>query len=431
MDIGIKFEDVSSVKKRLKVEVPSEIALEKMDQVANEYRKHARLSGFRPGKAPVALVKRHFRTKIRDDVIQKLIPESYNEAIKQQGVEPLGDPNLENFTFEEGQPLVYEANFEIHPEIKLPKYKGLKISVEQKTVTDEDVENELERLRDKHSQLLAVEGRPVEKDDYVVVDLHGEYLDITEGEKAQDPIDDENIVVQVGHGHTHEAFSQSLMGMSMEQTKEFEVDYADDYPEDKLAGHKVCFNIKVNEIKSKKLPELNDEFAKDLGEFDTLEQLYSKIREGLAGQREDSRESELRSQLISQLVEGTSFEVPETLVESRIDSILQDMAHRMAHQGIDPMKANMDWSKIRSDLHPEAEKQVRGNLILEEIAIKEDVQVLSDELDVEIGKMADSMGQPVEKVRQYFQQEQHVEGLKQQIIQQKTLDYLMQNSKVK
>ncbi len=431
MDISIKFEDISPVKKRLKVEVPVEIALKKLDQVANDYRKHARLSGFRPGKAPVALVKSHFRTNIRDDVIQKLVPESYNEAIKQQGVEPLSDPTLENLTFEEGQPLVYEANFEISPEIKLPKYKGLKISVELNPVTDEDVEKELERLRDQHSQLLAVEDRSVEKDDYVVVDLHGEYLDITEEEKEQDPIEDENVVVQVGHGHTHEAFSQALMGMSMEQTKEFEVDYADDYPEEKLAGHKVCFNIKVNEIKSKQLPELNDEFAKDLGEFDTMEQLYTKIREGLAEQREESREGELRSQLISQLVEGTPFEVPETLVENRIDSILQDMAHRMSHQGIDPMKANMDWSKIRSDLRPEAEKQVRGHLILGEIAIQEEVEALSDELDVEIEKMADSMGQPVEKVRQYFQQEQHVEGLKEQIIQQKTLDNLMQSAKVK
>ncbi len=431
MDIRVEFEDVSSVKKRLKVEVPADIALKKLNQVADEYRRHARLPGFRPGKAPVALVKSHFRTKIRGDVIQKLIPESYDQAIRQQGVEPLGEPSLENLTFEEGQPLVYEANFEIHPEITLPKHKGLKISAEQKPVTDEDVQEELERLRDQHSQLVAVEDRSIQEGDYVVVDLQGEYLETAEGEKARESINDENVVVQVGHGHTHEAFTQALMGMDMAQTKEFEVDYADDYPEEKLAGHKVRFNIKVGEIKSKQLPDLNDEFAKDLGEFDTVEQVRSNIRESLSHQREESRESELRNQLVGQLVEKTTFEVPESLVEDRIDSMLRDVAYRMAHQGIDPSKANMDWVKIRADLRPEAEKQVRGHLILSEIATQEKIEVSAEELDGEMKKVADSMGQPVEKVRQYFQQDQRIAGLSQQVAREKVMDRLMQSAKMK
>ena len=265
MEIQVELEDVTTVKKRLKVEVPASIALKEMDQLAKQYKQQARLPGFRPGKAPVELIKRRFRKSIRNDVLQKLIPDSYQKAIKEKGVEPIGEPSLDNLTFEEGEPLVYEANFEIQPEIELPDYRGLKVTVESKPVTPEDVDEELDNLRETHSRLVAVEDQPIQEGDYAVIDLHGEYLEDEESENPREPFEEEGVVIQVGEEHTHEAFNKALVGTGVGEETTFEVQYESDYPEEKLAGHKLCFTVKVGEIKQKELPEPNDEFAKDLG----------------------------------------------------------------------------------------------------------------------------------------------------------------------
>jgi trigger factor len=253
MEIRVELEDVSSVKKRLKVEVPAGIALKEFDQVAKTYKQQARLPGFRPGKAPVELIKRHFKKSIRSDVLQKLIPNSYDQAIREKGVQPIGEPSLDNLTFEEGDPLVYEANFEIHPEIELSGYKGLKIKAESKPVTAEDVEEELEKMRQEHSRLVSVENRSIEKGDYVVIELEGEYLDGEEGAPPHQPFNEKNVVVNVGDEQTHEAFNKALLGSKVGEEKKFEVEYDSDYPEKKLAGHKLLFTVQIEELKEQEL----------------------------------------------------------------------------------------------------------------------------------------------------------------------------------
>ena len=422
-------EDVTTVKKRLKVEVPASLAQQEMNQVANQYKQHARLPGFRPGKAPVELIKRHFRKKIRDDVLQKLIPDSYQKAIQDKGVDPIGEPSLENLSFEEGESLVYEANFEVQPEIELPEFRGLKVVVEAKPVTPEDVDKELGELRETHSRLIAVEDRPIQEGDYGVVDLHGEYLE-EESETPREPFQEEGVVIQVGGEHTHEAFNKALVNTRVGEEKTFEVQYESDYPEERLAGHKLLFTVKVAEVKRKELPELNDEFAKDLGEYETLKELQEKIKERLGVEREKNREIDLGNKLLEELGSKTDFEVPGILVENRIDGMLRDLAYKMASQGLDPSKANVDWMKVRSDFHSDAEKQVKASLMLAEIGQRENIDISPEELEQEVGKMAGSMEQPTEKVQQYFQQEGRLEDLKKQLIQQKAMKCLVESADI-
>ena len=429
MEIQVELEDVTTVKKRLKVEVPASITLQEMNQVAKQYKKHARLPGFRPGKAPVELIKRHFRKSIRSDVLQKLIPDSYQKAIQEKGVEPIGEPSLENLSFEEGESLVYEANFEVQPKIELPEYRGLKVIVESKPVTPDDVDQELETLRETHSRLIAVEDRPIQEDDYAVVDLDGEYLG-EESESPRQPFQEEGVVIQVGGEHTHEAFNKALVGTGLGEEKTFEVQYESDYPEKRLAGNKLLFTARIGEIKRKELPELNNAFAKDLGEYETLKELREKIKERLGVEREKNREIDLGNKLLEELASKTDFEVPEILAENRIDGMLRELAYKMASQGMDPSKANVDWMKVRSDFLPDAEKQVKANIMLTEIGRRENIAISSDDMEQEVQKMADSMEQPTEKVQQYFQQEERLKDLKTQLIQKKAMKFLVESAEI-
>ena len=429
MDIRVELQDMSSVKKRLKVEVPADAALRELNQVADEYKRHAKVPGFRLGKVPMQLIKRHFRKRIREDVIQKLIPQSYDQAIHSKGIEPLGEPNLENLTFEEGEPLVYEANFEVRPKIDLPEFKGLEIRVEPRTVTETDIQKQLEKLREQHSRLVSIEDRPLQEGDYAIIDLKGKYLGTDQG-SGQEAIHDQDVTVKMGDAHTHEAFNRSLLGVGIGETRQFEVEYAADYPEEKLAGHKVLFAAQVNDVKKKELPDLNDDFAKDLGDFESLEQLSRDIEARLQVEQEKSRDSELKDQLTDKLIRRTTFEVPDTLVEDQIDSMIREMAYRIAYQGVDPSKANIDWVRVRSDYQPEAEKTVRANLILAEIAKSESVEVSPQELENRLEEVAKAMDQPQEKVQQHFQQDHRMEGLKSRIRREKVLETLLENAKV-
>src|SRR5690606_6066054 len=301
--------------------------------------------GFRPGKAPLGLIKRRFGSDIRSEVIQSLLPESYEQAVREKAVKPLGQPELENIEYEEGKPLTYEAKIEIIPEIKLPDYRGLEVEVPALEVTDKDVEERLEALRKENATLQAVEDRAVAEGDFVTIDLSGEYV-LAEGEDhghQHDPIDEEDVQVHVGDEHTHAAFNENLPGMNIGEEKTFEVEYGKDYPEKRLAGHKVRFRVEVTDIKQEVLPELNDEFAKDLGEHDSLESLKAELRAELEGGASRRKEELTKQKVVEKLTELAQFEVPNVLVEERLDQRLRDLAYNIAYQGVDPSRANINW----------------------------------------------------------------------------------------
>ena len=426
MNLQTELEDISPVKKKLRVEVPVETVLAEYNRVAANYRRHARIAGFRPGKAPVALVKRRYRKDIRQDVLRKLIPETYDRSIRESKIRPLGQLQLEQVDFNEGEPLVYEAVVETLPEFEIPEYKGLEIRLEKKAPDEESVTRELEQLRGRHAPLISVSDRKEARDgDYAVVDLVGKYVP-----DGDDAIRQENTTIRVGDERTQQDFNQALQGMDVGGEKTFVVDYPQDYPEEKLAGRRVRFNLQLNDIKVKDLPELNDEFAKDLGDFDDLDQLREQIRQGLSSQWQQARDSSIRRQLIERLSEANRFQVPEILVEDRIDNKIRDVAYNLARQGVDPSKANLDWNRIRDDLRQDAEQEARAALVLSEIAEAENLEVEPSELEAELRQTAEALNQPLEKIRQRFHDEESRADLRNRILRRKALELLVEHAAV-
>ena len=426
MNVRTELEEISPVKKRLRVEVPVETVLAEFNRVAATYKRHSRIAGFRPGKAPVALVKRRYRKDIRQDVLRKLIPESYDQSVRERKIQPLGQLQLEQVAFNEGEPLVYEAVVETLPEFELPEYRGLEVRLEKQPPDEESVTQELDRLRDRHAPLISVPDREEARNgDYAMVDLIGLY--VPDGDEA---IRQDNMTVQVGDERTQREFNHALLGMEVGGEKTFVVDYPQDYPEEKLAGRRVRFHLQLNDIKVKDLPELNDEFAKDLGEFENLDQLREQIRQGLSSQWQRARESGIRRQLIRRLSENNLFQVPEILVEDRIDNKIRDVAYNLVRQGVDPSKANLDWSRIRDDLRPDAEQETRAALILSRIAEQENLEVRPADLETELRETADALNQPLEKVRQSFDDGVSRERLRRRVLRRKALELLVENSVV-
>ena len=425
MNVRTELEEISPVKKKLRVEVPVETVLAEFNRVAANYRRHSRISGFRPGKAPVGLVKRRYRKDIRQDVLRKLIPESYDQSIRERKIRPLGQLQLEQVVLNEGEPLVYEAVVETLPEFEIPEYRGLEVRLE-KPPDEESVTRELERLQDRHAPLISAPDRDTVRDgDYAVVDLLGRYVP---GE--DEAIRQENTTIFVGDERTQREFNQALQGMQVGAEKTFVVDYPQDYPEEKLAGRRVRFNLQLNDVKVKDPLELNDEFAKDLGDFDDLDQLKEQIRQGLSSQWQQARDSSIRRQLFQRLSEACPVQVPEVLVEDRIDNKIRDVAYNLVRQGLDPSKANLDWNRIRDDLRHDAEQETRAALILSEIAEKENLEVEPAELEAELRETADALNQPLEKIRQRFHDEESRASLRTRILRRKAMALLVEHSAV-
>ena len=426
MNVRTELEEISPVKKKLRVEVPVETVLAEFNRVATTYRRHSRIAGFRPGKAPVALVKRRYRKDIRQEVLRKLIPESYDQSIRERKIRPLGQLQLEQVELNEGEPLVYEALVETLPEFRIPDYRGLEVRLEKKAPDEESVNQELEQLRDRHAPLISAPDRDSVRDgDYAVVDLLGRYVP---GE--DEAIRQENTTIRVGDERTQRDFNQALLGMEAGEEKTFVVDYPQDYPEEKLAGRRVRFNLQLNDIKVKDPPDLNDEFAKDLGDFDDLDQLKEQIRQGLASQWQQARNSDIRRQLVQRLSEVCPFQVPDVLVEDRIDNKIRDVAYNLARQGVDPSKSNLDWNRIREDLRQDAEQEARAALILSEIAVNENLEVEPAEFEAELRETADALNQPLEKIRQRFHDRESKADLETRILRRKALELLVEHSAV-
>jgi trigger factor len=428
MDIQVELEEIGSVKRKLSIEVSAEKAAKEFDRVARDFKKHANLPGFRRGKAPLQLIKRRFEADIRGEVVQKLVPDSYEQAIKEKDLRPLGQPNLENLSAKEGAPLQFDAVIEVRPEISLPKYRGLSVEVEYPVVTDDDVEKELAQLRERNAQLVSVEGRPAQEGDFVTISLNGEYLD--EG-APEESISEEGVVVQLGDEQTHSSFNEGLMGAEVGDERSLDVDYPQDYPEKKLAGRRLRFAVKVGEIKSKELPELNDEFAKDLRDYETLDELRSKIRETLEETGAKNRETELRKALTAKLSDSVDFEVPDVLVEERTNERLRDLAANVVSQGLDPSRSNIDWKKIKEDMRHDVVEEVKTRMLLDEVAEQEAIDVDQAEVEGEIDRIAESLQQPREKVSQYFRQENRLEGLRADIRRERALGIIRDTAKVK
>jgi len=428
MDIRSQVEDLSSVSKKITVEVPAEEAGKEYEKISREYQREARVPGFRIGKAPMSLVRSRYASDIRSEVGRKLVPDCYRQAITELGLRTVGEPSLSRLDYTEGKPLVFEAMVEVLPEISLPKYRGLEVAVAEKPVTEEDVTAKLQALSEEFAQMTPVEDRPAQIGDHLLVSLEGVFVGPEEEASPTAPIREDAVAVILGHDDTHPAFTENLTGLSIAEDRTFEVTYDAEYPNKKLAGKTVRFNAKVLEIKLKSLPKLDDDFAKDVGQFESLEALRDRVRKDLTLSAAREKNNQVRDRLLTQILSGTQFDLPTSMVETELNDMLQRFAQRLSSGGVDPLRANVNWQRLKQDFQPQAERAVRVELLLDEIARTEGVVITPEEIQSEIQTLADGNRQPVEAVRQYFQKEGRMGALESDLKRRRAMDIILESA---
>ena len=429
MELKTQLEELSGVRRRLSVEVPAEITQEEYAVVSSGFLRQAKLPGFRKGKAPIHLVKRYYSEDIRKEILNRLVPKSFQHALKELNLSPLGDPNWVKLEYQPGSPLIYVAEFEVLPRFEMGMYKNLEISAAEITVKKEDIDRQLEELRKQHATLEPVEDRPIQEGDHAVIDLVGVQLDPDDQELTQ-IVSQENVVVKVGDTGTNPAFNKALFGMNVAEGKDLVVDYERDYPDEQLAGKRVRFSIEVSDIKTQVLPELDDDLARTAGDYDDLDALKEEARRRLAEEAARQKDLGVRKKALELLLERTPIEAPQILVESEIDRRIQDYARHLQSQGIDPLRSSVNWSELRQQLQPGAENEIKSRLLLLKIAEVEGLEVTEAELDEEQGRMAESSNQPIEKIAQSFADPVRLQGLREHLLRQKAQQKVLDLARV-
>ncbi|HUI45270.1 MAG TPA: trigger factor [Nitrospirota bacterium] len=417
-------EDVSSVKKKLHIQVaPDTIAQEMVKAVADAAKK-AKIHGFRPGKAPKAVVERHYAAEIENEVMNKLITDSYLQALQEHNLNPVDVPNITNISpFDKSAPLNFTAVVEVRPNIELGVYDGIEVKDETITVSDEELNQTIDRLRDMYAQLEVVEGRPLEKNDTAIIDFEGSRDGKTiEGAKAAD------YMLSLGSNSLIPGFEEQVVGMNRGETRTLNVTFPADYSNKELAGKDAQFIVTLKEIKKKVLPELNDEFAKDIGNNKSVDELKEGIKKDIEIRKKNELASSQREALLAKLVDAHTFDVPDGMVERELQSMARSQATRLARRGVD-VKA-FDYAKFREENKDLAQKRVKGLLLLDVIAEKEKLEVSGEEVNSAIAVMARSSGQTVAEVKKYYESlEGGLDNLKASLAREKTLSLLLSRAK--
>jgi trigger factor len=417
-------EDISSVKKKINIEVAPESVSKEMEKALADVAKKAKIAGFRPGKAPKSVVEKHYGDEVRSEVMQRLISESYLHALEEHKLNPVEMPAIENVSsLTKGSPLSFTATVEVRPKIELSTYDGIEVKEQDITVSDEEVNQTIDRLREMYANLEVVEGRPLEKNDTAVIDFEG-FRDgqSIEGAKASD------YMLGLGSNTLIPGFEGQLVGMNKGETREIKVTFPEDYNNKDLAGKDANFKVTLKEIKKKELPELNDDFARDIGQDKSVAELKEGIKKDIDIRKRNEQTSAQREVLLSKLVDSHTFDVPPGMVERELMSMARSYATRMARRGMD-MKS-IDIEKFREENRAMAEKRVKGTLLLDEIAVKEKLDVTDQEVTSALTVMARSSNQSVDAVRKYYEsQEGGLDNLRASLIEEKTLSLLLSRAK--
>jgi len=415
----------ASCRKELELEIPADEVSKATEKVAKDFARLARVPGFRPGKAPISLIKRRFAEDIKGEVLQTLVPQQVEKAVAEHKLTPVSQPQVDKVEYNEGQAVKFRASFEVLPEFVLGDYKNLEIEMPEMQITDESVANTLAEMQQRAATFTPVEGRPVQNDDFVQVKLHGT------PEGGGEPLQADSVLCHVGAEETMESFNENLRGANVGDHKNFDVTYPADYPDAKLAGKKFHYSVDVIGIKTKTLPELNDEFAKDVSDAASLEELKKKIRESLEHER-DHRQKELqREKVLAELVRLHDFPVPDSLVEHQMDVRLERVVRSLAQQGVDPRAVNVDWVSLRRRQEERAKDDVKAELVVDRIATEEKIDVTEEELQSELEHMSSHGGESAEAIRARLTKQGALDRMKAKLRSDKTVDWLAQNARVK
>lgn len=387
-------------------------------KVVNGFRRQARLPGFRPGKAPAALVRSRYWKDIKEEVLKNLLPRVFWDKAREEGLKVAGSPNLTDLHFENGEPVKFQTEFDIYPEFALGEYRRIEVPYSEPEVIDDEVNHELEHLREQNASYRNLDPRPLEDGDIAVLKLTGEPYD------GGPKVEQNEMMITIGEAETLPEFSENLRGKSPGDAADFNVKYPADYGTEKLAGKTLAFHAEILELREKELPDLDDDFAQDAGNYSSLEELKNQIREAIGAHRRRTAEGAAKNKLIDALVERHRFPVPETMVDRQIATRAERRLRALEEQGVDSSKLDLDWRQVREREKPLAERDVRASLILERIADEEGIQVGSDELDEPIRQYAEGQKKSVSAARAELVENGTLDRVRSQMRNDKTLDFL-------
>jgi trigger factor len=414
----------STTKREIEVEVPAEEVGRQTESLIQKYQKVARLPGFRRGHVPPSIIRQRFSEEIKTDVVEALVPRYFRQETERLGMHPISQPRVTDLHLHEGEPLRFKAAFEVLPEIKLEGYKELRADKPEIIVSDADVDQALTELREQHASFNPVEDRALADGDFAQVSLDG-HPHSGEGQ----PVHMDEVLVEIAGKNTMPEFTEHLRQAKVGDERTFDVNYPDDAEDKRLAGKTFSYTVKVNAIKQKSLPELNEEFAKQLGEFSTVDDIRQRIREQIEFERKHQAERESKDKLVAELIRRNDFEVPDALIENQIDIRIERGLRALAAQGLtaEQMK-KMDLHRLRGGQREQAVHDVKALLLLEKVADEEKIQVSDEELDQEVESLARQAKQTVEAVRARLTRDGGLDRIRTRIRSEKTLEFLYRQS---
>ena len=418
--------EAETCKKELVIEIPVDVVRREADTVTAQYTKMARIPGFRPGRAPASLIRNRFRDDIKSEVVQTLLPKFFETLVKDQKLSVVGQPHFDDLKFEDDKPLTVKATFEVYPSFELKEYKGLEAGEDAATVADADIDQTLDKLRERAAAFEAVPDRPAQDDDYLDVSYQGR--DVKDPESR--PVEAREAMVHLGGKGTVAGFTENLRGTAPGEVREFNVTYPDDYPQKGMAGKTYHYRVEVRSIKKKVVPAADDDLAKTISEFSTLDELRNKIREDLKEGRQHRVEAETKQKLMEKLLAAHDFPVPQALVETQVDHKLENTLSQLLGQGIDPRTIEIDWKKIREDSRPDATREVQGSLILEKIAEAEKIEVTAEEVDEIIREMAQERRETPAALKTRLTRDGMLARIESSRRNQKALDLIYRSAKI-
>ena len=420
-----EFADLTETKKSVAVEIPSDVVDAEINRVARSYSRQARIPGFRQGKVPPTLIKKRFREQILHDVAHDLIPRALEEALSERGLEPVDTPDVKDVSLDEGQALTFTATFETLPPIDPGPLHTISLRRPAVTLEENSVEQTLTQLQNRAARYEPVEGRGIEDGDTVTLDV--ERAPTAAGEK---PDHHQDVVVEIGGKANPPGFDENLKGLEAGAQKTFTIHYPDDYAVKEMMGTSVEYSVTVKDLRKRVLPALDDEFAKDVGEFETLQALRDRVSQDLQREAEAEADRNLRSDLMKELAARVTVDIPESLVERELDRRTEEFARRLMDQNIDPQRANIDWDQFRDSQREASRESVKSALALDEISRRENVTVSDEDVEKDVAQYAERSGLTPAAVRARLEKEGALSRLAAGLRREKTMDYVISQAQV-
>jgi len=422
----VTVEDLSTVKKVLHVEIPEKVVVGELDKAYKDLKKNAKVKGFRPGKTPRTVLERLYKKDVNADVSSKLIQESLINAIKEAELNIVGRPEIEPPIADGKGPYKYDATVEIEPEIETVDFKGLALKKNLYRVSAEEMDAQLKMLQKNLAQQKTLEeDRPAQEGDFVLIDYEG----FKDGKPFAETQKTENFTLKIGDGPILKEFDEQLIGMSTGETREVKVHFPEDYFNNKVANLEIIFNVKLNGIREVVLPEIDDEFAKDLGQYETLKQLKEEISSNLLKGYEKRSDQEVQEQIFTALLEKVNFEVPDSLIAFELEGIIEEVEKTLTYHGSSLEERSLTKEDLAEKYRDTAIKQVRRRLILKKIVGQENLTLSDEDLENGYKDMAEAFNRPVEEIRNFYEQKgSNIEFFKTSLLEKKALKLIIENS---